>query len=426
MHPTVFHEASGDSSFYQQFTVPPDGGMLSFWHWDCTTDTIVFDWQDAYITDSTGTILETIYHHCANGMVWTNQQVDMTPYAGQTVRIKFLTHQDGFGDLTAQYIDDVALFTPCGTLTPTCGTTLGSHVFGQAVATFSVSAPAMSVATGSSIYVAFSVGGPQAPIVILVIDNEGNSYARATSIPNGSIETEIWYTDNVAANANLIVTATFTGITNTTIEAVEIQGAANPSLDTIGTNTGHSLTASASAISTFANDYALLSVVTPNNGNQSFTAVPPDSVIDAIPVPAPSGQSIAGADLGEQLGAIGPYTLSANITGADTGVDWAAAVVTIKSGNCSPTPTPTPTATATATFTPTPTATATFTPTPTATATFTPTATATATFTPTPTATATFTPTATATATATATPTATQAPRVTPTPRPRPSPAPRP
>jgi hypothetical protein len=49
----------------------------------------------------------------------------------------------------------------------------------------------------------------------------------------------------------------------------------------------------------------LLSVVTSNNGNQSFTVVPPDSVIDAIPVPAPPGQSIAGADLGEQLGAIG-------------------------------------------------------------------------------------------------------------------------
>jgi len=267
----------------------------------------------------------------------------------------------------------------------------------------------MSVVTGSSIYVAVSVGGSQT--VTLVIDNEGNSYARATSAAVGSIDTEIWYTDNVAANANLVVTATFTGITDATIEAVEIQGAANPSLDISGTNTGHSLTASASAISTFANDYALLSVVTSNNGNQSFTAVPPDSVIDAIPVPAPPGQSIAGADLGEQLGAIGFYTLSANITGDDNAVDWAAAVVTIK-GNCSgsPTPTPTATATATATFTPTATATATFTPTPTPTATATFTPTATATFTPTPTATA----------------TSTLAPRPTPTPRPRPTPAPRP
>ena len=49
-------EPLGDSSFYQQFTVPAAGGTLSFWHWDFTTDTITFDWQDAYITDSSGTI----------------------------------------------------------------------------------------------------------------------------------------------------------------------------------------------------------------------------------------------------------------------------------------------------------------------------------------------------------------------------------
>src|SRR6266542_2607874 len=32
---------NGDSSFYQQFTVPA-GGTLSFWHWDCTSDVIDF------------------------------------------------------------------------------------------------------------------------------------------------------------------------------------------------------------------------------------------------------------------------------------------------------------------------------------------------------------------------------------------------
>jgi hypothetical protein len=48
-------EALGNSSFYQQFTVPAGGGTLSFWHWDCTNDTITFDWQDAYITDSGAT-----------------------------------------------------------------------------------------------------------------------------------------------------------------------------------------------------------------------------------------------------------------------------------------------------------------------------------------------------------------------------------
>ena len=40
-------ETPGDSSFYQQFTVPASGGTLSFWHWDCTTDIITFDCEVA-------------------------------------------------------------------------------------------------------------------------------------------------------------------------------------------------------------------------------------------------------------------------------------------------------------------------------------------------------------------------------------------
>ncbi len=112
-------EATGDSAFYQQFTVPADGGTLSFWHSDCTTDTITFDWQDAYITDSSGNILQTIFHQCSNALTWLDQQVDLAPYAGQTVRIKFLVHQDGFGDRTGMYVDDVQLSCPSPTPTPT-------------------------------------------------------------------------------------------------------------------------------------------------------------------------------------------------------------------------------------------------------------------------------------------------------------------
>ena len=114
------NEPLGDSSFYQQFTVPPATSTLSFWHKDCTNDSIAFDWQDAYITNSNGNILQTIYHLC-DGADWTNVTVDMTPYAGQTVRIRFLTHQDGFnppGDTTGQWVDDVVLYQPCGTPTP--------------------------------------------------------------------------------------------------------------------------------------------------------------------------------------------------------------------------------------------------------------------------------------------------------------------
>ena len=52
------NEPLGDSSFYQQFTVPAGGGTLSFWYWTCTFDFLPRDWRDAYVTDSNGAILK--------------------------------------------------------------------------------------------------------------------------------------------------------------------------------------------------------------------------------------------------------------------------------------------------------------------------------------------------------------------------------
>ena len=77
----------------------PANATLTFWHWDCTTDFIDFDWQDAYITDNSGNIFQTIFHQCGNCQSWVNQTVDLPSSVGQTIRIKFLVHQDGFGVL---------------------------------------------------------------------------------------------------------------------------------------------------------------------------------------------------------------------------------------------------------------------------------------------------------------------------------------
>jgi len=112
-------EPMGDSSFYQEFTVPATGAMLSCWHWDFTTDTIGHDWQRAYITNGSGVVLQPIFQHCIDSETWVNDVVDLTPYAGQTVRVNFLVHQDGYGDVTGMYVDDVALLIPCATPTPT-------------------------------------------------------------------------------------------------------------------------------------------------------------------------------------------------------------------------------------------------------------------------------------------------------------------
>src|SRR5215472_14774672 len=140
-------EALGDSSFYQQFGPVPAGATLSFWYNTCTTDSITFDWQDAYITDSNGNILQTIFHQCTDNSAWVNQTVDMSAYAGQTVRIKFLVHGDAFGDLTAMYVDDVALYVPCGT--PTASPTPTATPTATATATATAAATATATATAT-------------------------------------------------------------------------------------------------------------------------------------------------------------------------------------------------------------------------------------------------------------------------------------
>lgn len=104
-------ETPGDSAIFQQFTVGAGGGTLSFWNTFTTTDSITFDWQDAYIRNSSGVVLATIFHVCTTNQTWTQTTVNMAPYAGQTVQIAFLAHGDNAGDPTSMRVDDVT-FAP--------------------------------------------------------------------------------------------------------------------------------------------------------------------------------------------------------------------------------------------------------------------------------------------------------------------------
>jgi FG-GAP-like repeat len=105
-------EPFGNSSFYQQITVPAAGGTLSYWWRGGTRDSLPRDYQDVYVTNTSGFILATIQHTCANTGGWLHKTFNMTPYAGQTVRIKFLVHQNGAGDDTWLYVDDIILNSP--------------------------------------------------------------------------------------------------------------------------------------------------------------------------------------------------------------------------------------------------------------------------------------------------------------------------
>ena len=105
-------ETPGNSAIVStNFTVGAGGGTLSFWQFRTTVDSISFDWQDAYVTDTSNNILATIFHTCQTDTAWNQTSYSMSAFAGQTVRVEFLVHGDNAGDPTNMRIDDVT-FTP--------------------------------------------------------------------------------------------------------------------------------------------------------------------------------------------------------------------------------------------------------------------------------------------------------------------------
>ena len=65
-----------------RLTIPPSGGGGD----DAT--------GDLDITNTSGTILTTIMHNCETTGGWLSQTQDLSAYAGQTVRVEFLVHQN--------------------------------------------------------------------------------------------------------------------------------------------------------------------------------------------------------------------------------------------------------------------------------------------------------------------------------------------
>ena len=104
-------EPNGDDFLYQTITIPSTAtkATLTFWYWPSTTDTITYDWQEAQVQNTSGTMLAQIMKVCSNAQAWTQVTYDLTPYKGQTIRIYFNDHQDGFGDLTYMYLDDISV-----------------------------------------------------------------------------------------------------------------------------------------------------------------------------------------------------------------------------------------------------------------------------------------------------------------------------
>jgi hypothetical protein len=97
---------SGATSVYQQITVPSGYNSYLFLFWEKTT--VVGQTPiTATIRDTSGNILATGYSGQMNS-TWTCHTMNVTAYAGQTVRIYFNTNKTGSGSL---FLDDVSVVT---------------------------------------------------------------------------------------------------------------------------------------------------------------------------------------------------------------------------------------------------------------------------------------------------------------------------
>ncbi len=103
----------GDSTANQLITIPAStkSATLSFYYWPASNDSSTYAWQEADIVDSNGNVLQQLFRNTTNDQTWIQMNFDLSSYAGKTIGIQFLDHENsnGYSYYTYMYLDDVAL-----------------------------------------------------------------------------------------------------------------------------------------------------------------------------------------------------------------------------------------------------------------------------------------------------------------------------
>jgi hypothetical protein len=103
----------GDSIGYQMVSIPANAthASLSFYYWPASNDSSTYAWQEADVVDSHGNVLQQLFQNTTNDRVWIQMTFDLSAYAGQTIGIQFLDHEESNGGsyYTYMYVDDVVL-----------------------------------------------------------------------------------------------------------------------------------------------------------------------------------------------------------------------------------------------------------------------------------------------------------------------------
>ena len=212
---TSMPEPDGDSWIYQTITVPTGmhDPILTFWYWPWSSDTIDHNWQEAQLRDSRGNMLAQIFKAASNTQIWTPVRFNLSAYAGQTVQLYFNVHEDGYGNPTYMYLDDVSItdglsglrfipVTPCRVVDTrgADGTFGGPPIAGgssrafpipqgncgipQSAAAYSLNVSA--VPHGSLNFLTIWAAGSSLPAVATLNSYDGRIKANATIVAAGS------------------------------------------------------------------------------------------------------------------------------------------------------------------------------------------------------------------------------------------------
>lgn len=93
------------STVEQQVTVPTDKPYLTYWHWIVSTDQCLRDQASIRVNDTEVASYLLCSDTQTNG--WVERRINLTAYAGQTVKLTFYLKSDANRN-SDLYLDDVA------------------------------------------------------------------------------------------------------------------------------------------------------------------------------------------------------------------------------------------------------------------------------------------------------------------------------
>lgn len=110
-------QPTGDVQISQILTLPAGGtSTLTFWEWPLSRASTGFDQQYVHVTpvDPPGELV-VMMSEARDDEAYVQRELDLSQFAGMTIQLALGVHQDGAGETTAMFVDDIRVVAQrCG------------------------------------------------------------------------------------------------------------------------------------------------------------------------------------------------------------------------------------------------------------------------------------------------------------------------